>query len=52
MNNKAWLERLQTLCARFLHLGLGGDIAALSLIEAWGLYLFLMRLAEEQGIKQ
>jgi hypothetical protein len=46
MNNLDWLERLQTLAARFSHLGIGGDIAALSIIELWGLYLFLSRLAD------
>ena len=46
MNNEAWLERLQTLTVRFAHLGIGADIAALSIVEAWGLYLYLSRLAD------
>lgn len=46
MNNLGWLERLQMLCNRFVHLGMGADLAALSVIELWGLYLFLSRLAE------
>lgn len=46
MNNLGWMERLQCHSVRFSHLGIGGDIAALSLIEAWGLYLFLSRLAD------
>jgi len=46
MNNEAWLERLQMLCNRFAYLGMGAYLAALSLIEAWGLYLFLSRLAD------
>lgn len=46
MNNEAWLERLQTLSNRFACLGISPDLAALSLIEAWGLYLFLSRLAD------
>lgn len=46
MNNKHWLERLQTLIARFSHLGIGADIATLSFIDAWALYLHLSRLAE------
>lgn len=41
-----WLERLQTLIARFSYLGLDADIASLSLMEAWGLYCYLNRLAE------
>jgi hypothetical protein len=46
MNNEVWLERMQTLCNRLSHLGIGADLAALSLIEAWALYLFLSRLAD------
>jgi hypothetical protein len=41
-----WLERLQSLSARFSYLGIGADLAALSTIDAWGLYLFLSRLAD------
>ena len=44
MNNETWLERLQTLCERFSSLGLGADMAALSLCELWGLYCYLSRL--------
>lgn len=46
MNSETWLERLQTLCGRFSHLGMGADLAALSIVELWGLYLFLSRLAD------
>jgi hypothetical protein len=46
MSNETWLERLQTLLERFSYLGVDADIAALSLIELWGLYCFLARLAE------
>lgn len=46
MNNSDWLERLQILCNRFSHLGIGADLAALSIVEAWGLYLFLSRLVD------
>jgi hypothetical protein len=45
MNND-WLKRLQVLIARFSHLGIDADIASLSLIDAWALYLHLSRLAE------
>ena len=45
MNSETW-ERLQMLCNQFASLGLGADLAALSIIEAWGLYLFLSRLAK------
>lgn len=46
MNNQDWMERLQCLSVRFSHLGVGADIAALSIVEAWGLYLYLSRLAD------
>jgi hypothetical protein len=46
MNNLDWMERLQSLSVRFSHLGIGADLAALSIVEAWGLYLFLSRLAD------
>ncbi|WP_283743748.1 hypothetical protein [Sideroxydans sp. CL21] len=46
MNNLDWMERLQCLAVRFSHLGIGADLTALSMIEAWGLYLFLSRLAD------
>lgn len=46
MNNLDWFERLQMLCNRFSYLGMGADLAALSIIELWGLYLFLSRLAD------
>lgn len=41
-----WLERLQILAVRFSHLGVGADLATLSIIELWSLYLFLSRLAD------
>jgi hypothetical protein len=44
MNNLDWMERLQCLSVRFSHLGIGADLAALSVVEAWGLYRYLLRL--------
>lgn len=41
-----WLERMQTLVARFSHLGISADMAALSLTELWALYCHLSRLAD------
>jgi hypothetical protein len=41
-----WLERLQSLSVRLSHLGVCADLAALSMIDAWGVYLFLSRLAD------
>lgn len=46
MSNETWLERLQILLERFSNLGIDADIAALSLIELWGLYYYFSRLAE------
>lgn len=48
MNNLDWQERPQTLRNRFSHLGMGADLASLSLIEPWGVYCFLRRLAGEE----
>ncbi len=46
MSDGSWLEQLEMLLARFSHLGIGADLAALSIVEAWGLYRFLLRLAD------
>lgn len=51
MNDETWLERLQTLSERFSYLGIGADMAALSLIELWGLYCYLSRLVDGQGVQ-
>jgi hypothetical protein len=45
MSAAAWLEDLQALAARFGAHGIGPDLAALTLAEAWGLYRFLSRVA-------
>lgn len=42
-----WLQRLQMLATRFSHLGVSADLAGLGIIELWGLYCFLSRLAGE-----
>ena len=41
-----WLERLQALAVRFSGWGIGPDLAGLTMAEAWGLFLFLRRMAE------
>jgi hypothetical protein len=46
MRPNDWLTRLQYLAARFQHYGIAGDLAGLALVDAWGLYLYLQRLAE------
>lgn len=45
MKPAALLEDLQALAARFAGLGIGPDLAALTLAEAWGLYQFLAPMA-------
>ena len=45
--NMSWLEDLEMLIARFSYLGIGADIASLSLSELSGLYLHLSRLKDE-----
>ena len=44
--NGDWMECLPTLCARLSHLGIGADLAGLTLMELWGLYCYLSRLAD------
>jgi hypothetical protein len=46
MRPTAWLERLQWLAARFQEYGMGADLCALSMADAWGLYRFLARVAD------
>ncbi len=45
MNDDSWLEHLQMLLVRFSHLGIGDDMAGMTITEVWGLYQFLSRLA-------
>ena len=50
----AWLADLQAMAARFSGLGIGPDLAALTLAEAWGLYRFLADVAcdaQWQGVR-
>jgi hypothetical protein len=42
----AFITELEWLLARFAHLGIGADIASMGLIELWGVYRYLLRLAE------
>lgn len=45
--SETWLDHLQRLAYRFSHLGITSDLASLTLIEMWGLYHFLLRIAGE-----
>lgn len=47
LNEGDWLERLQCLLNRYASLGITADIGAMGLIELWGLYCLLNRLAGE-----
>lgn len=40
MSRPAWIDELQALAARY-GCGLGVDLAALSMVELWGVYAFL-----------
>ena len=42
----SWLDDLQSLAVRFSGYGIGPDLAGLTLAQAWGLFLFLRRLAD------
>jgi hypothetical protein len=44
-NDETWMERLEMLCVKFAHLGVEGDLAALSEADARGLCAYLSRLA-------
>ena len=46
MRPPAWLERLQWLAERLPGYGMGADLAALSIADAWGLFRYLSRLAD------
>ena len=45
----SWLVELQALAERFSGYGIGPDIAGLTLAEAWGLFVFLRRIAQGGG---
>ena len=40
-----WIEELQWLTVRFSCYGIGPDFAGLTLAQAWGVLLFLRRMA-------
>ncbi len=44
--NGTWLDELQVLAARFSGHGVGPDIAGLTQAEAWGVFVFLRRIAQ------
>ncbi|KAF0843436.1 hypothetical protein FNL37_0862 [Methylovorus glucosotrophus] len=46
MSEEHWLERLETLIARFSYLGVAYDLGNLTKPEIWALYLHLSRLVD------
>ena len=42
----AFINELEFFLSRFSHLGIGADIASMGMIELWGVYRYLQRLAE------
>ncbi len=50
MSAPRWLDDLHALAARFSGYGITPDLAALTLAEAWGLYVFLEKLAAAGGL--
>lgn len=46
MTSNSWLDQLHFLLERFSYLGISEDLASMDLIELWGVYHYLRRLAE------
>lgn len=46
MRPGAWIERLQSLAARFPELGFTPDLATLSAADLWGVYRFPSRVGD------
>jgi len=46
MRAEGWLAQLQSLAARFPQTGVGQDLAGMAMADLWGLYRFLLRMAE------
>ena len=45
MTGAPWLEELEMLAVRFSGYGIGPDVASLTLAQAWGVFVFLRRMA-------
>lgn len=41
-----WLQKLQALATRYSHLGVNPDLAGLSLVELYGVYMWLRDLGD------
>jgi hypothetical protein len=49
MSRGDWFSELESLAIRFSHMGITADLAALTVIEAWGVLQMLRKLAETQS---
>ncbi|MDI4632425.1 hypothetical protein J7U46_05160 [Pelomonas sp. V22] len=49
MTPNDWLKRLESLLAHYPQYGIGPDLAGMAMIDLWGLWQFLERLAQEAG---
>ena len=47
MRPPSWLESLQRLAERFPEYGVGPDLAGLAIVDLWGIWRFLERIALE-----
>ena len=47
MTRPAWLERLQRLVEHFPEYGIGSDLAGMAIVDLWGVWRFLERIALE-----
>jgi hypothetical protein len=49
MSGPVWFGELESLVIRFPQMGVGADLAALTVIKAWGVLQMLRKLAEAHG---
>jgi hypothetical protein len=45
MKTHCWMTELQALAMRFAGYGFNADLASMAVADAWGVYLFLSRMA-------
>jgi hypothetical protein len=46
MMRPTWINDLNGLIVRFSYLGITNDVGTMSIIELWGVYCYLKRIAE------
>jgi hypothetical protein len=52
MSGPVWFGELESLVIRFPQMGVGADLAALTVIKAWGVLQMLRKLAINNGKAQ